>query len=256
MNCWEVAEAVIAIAAVLSGEKRWTVVCADNEDVFPLLADRSVGHIITDPPYDERTHTRARSLKDGGSDIPIDFAHLTDYAFVSEMLRISQRWVLAFCALEMLGEYQKAAPLDAWARAGIWIRTDGTPQISGDRPGQGAEGIAILHRADFKKRWNEGGKRGVWTCGVERVERFCPTPKPIKLMMELVEDFTDRDEVILDPFCCSATTGLAALRLGRRFIGVEVDPSSAAGASARLRAEAQGLSLHDVRRGQRSLFGG
>lgn len=241
------------IQAVLSGEKRWAVVHAENGPILTALQVGAVDHTICDPPYNERTHTRARSLKDGGSDIPINFAHLTDFSFVGDLLRVSKRWVVAFCALEDLGRYQDAAG-DRWVRAGTWDRPDGTPQLSADRPAQAAEGIAIMH-AKAKLQWNSGGKRGMWRCGVERDERYHPTPKPVSLMMELLSDFTNPGDLILDPFCGGASTGVAALRLGRRFIGIDRDPIHAATAHARLTAESKGLTLRDFRVGQQSLFG-
>lgn len=243
------------IEAVLSGERRFCVIHGDNADILPGLPDKSVAHTICDPPYNERTHSRARSLKDGGSDIPINFAALSDFGFVSDLLRVSRRWVVAFCAVEQLGDYAEAAP-DAWVRAGIWHRTDGTPQLSADRPAQAAEGIAILHDPAERKRWNAGGHRGFWQHGVERIERFHPTPKPVPLMLELVAQFTDPDDLILDPFCGSGTTGIAALRLGRRFIGIDRDPTYAKTARERLEAETNGLSLRDARAGQLPMFGG
>ena len=75
------------------------------------------------------------------------------------------------------------------------------------------------------------------------------------LMLELVELFTDPGDLVLDPFAGSGTTGVACLRLGRRFIGIERDAKYAAVARERLVAESQGLSLRDARAGQQSLFG-
>lgn len=74
-------------------------------------------------------------------------------------------------------------------------------------------------------------------------------------MLELVSLFTDPGEIVLDAFAGSGTTGVACLRLGRRFIGIEKDPKYAAVARERLRAESQGLSLRDARAGQLPMFG-
>ena len=52
-----------------------------------------------------------------------------------------------------------------------------------------------------------------------------PSPKPLVYMHKLVERVTEPGEVILDPFMGAGTTGVAALRLGRRFVGIEIDPS-------------------------------
>jgi len=196
------------------------------------LPDKSVDVVITDPPYDARTHERARSLKDGGSDIPIDFAPLSGMEHVAACLRVSRRWVIAFCSMEQLGVYRDASGDETWIRSAVWVRTNGTPQISGDRPGQGAEGIAIMH-PEGKKRWNGGGERGAWI-GQREADSVHPTQKPIWLMEKIVALFTDPGELVLDPFAGSGTTGVAAIRLGRRFLGWERDPKYHAAASKRL----------------------
>lgn len=86
-------------------------------------------------------------------------------------------------------------------------------------------------------------------------EHVHPTQKPIALMLELVSLFTDPDETILDPFTGSGTTGVACLRLGRKFIGIEKDPTYFALACERLRAEEQGSTLQAARAGQLPLLG-
>ena len=48
-----------------------------------------------------------------------------------------------------------------------------------------------------------------------------PTPKPIALMAYLSKIYCPVDRLVLDPFCGSASTGLAALKEGRRFLGIE-----------------------------------
>ena len=168
---------------MLAGTDRWCVVNADWTQL--ALPKQEFDHAITDPPYDARTHSRARSLKGGGSDIDIDidFDVLDVGVAAPAMLQLAKRWFLAFCSLEMLGSYREALG-DAHLRSGIWDRPDGTPQISGDRPGQAAEGISVAH-GPTQKRWNRGGKRGMWRCGVERQDRSGhPTQKPLGLMLE------------------------------------------------------------------------
>jgi DNA modification methylase len=59
--------------------------------------------------------------------------------------------------------------------------------------------------------------------GPERDGRH-PTEKPRRLMAEIIADFTKPEQTILDPFMGSGTTGVAAVQLGRNFIGIEQSP--------------------------------
>ena len=124
--------------------------------------------------------------------------------------------------------------------------------------------ITIAHPKG-RKRWNGGGKPGVWTHAVvqnrsgHRGDRLHTAQKPIELMLGLVADFTDPGDTILDCYAGSGTTGVAAVRLGRHFVGVEQKgPGSkedyVAIARERLAAEASGNTLMGARAGQRTMF--
>lgn len=59
---------------------------------------------------------------------------------------------------------------------------------------------------------------------VTKEGNFHPTQKPLDLMKALVEMTTSGGHIVLDPFCGSGTTLLAAKELGRTFLGIEIDP--------------------------------
>ena len=50
-----------------------------------------------------------------------------------------------------------------------------------------------------------------------------PTQKPLKVLKKLIELGTNEGSLVLDPFAGVGSTGVAALELGRRFIGIEMD---------------------------------
>jgi len=194
-----------------------TLYLADAFDIMPTLGE--VDSIITDPPYDARTHANARSLRGRRVVSTIDFDSFTEERFIEfcrNAVTQAKRWVVMSCAWRHAAELERAGvPL---VRFGIWHKPNGAPQFTGDRPGVGWEAIAILHR-EGKKHWNGGGHHAVWVCNIEQGEH--PTQKPLKLLLDWVAKFTDEGETVLDPFMGSGTTGVACIKLGRKFIGIE-----------------------------------
>ena len=63
-----------------------------------------------------------------------------------------------------------------------------------------------------------------------------PTQKPESLLYRVIMSSTNVDDVVLDPFFGTGTTGALAKKLGRRFIGIERDPDYAAAAASRIAA--------------------
>ena len=51
-----------------------------------------------------------------------------------------------------------------------------------------------------------------------------PTQKPLDLLRRIIRASTNEGDLILDPFMGSGTTGVAAVELGRRFVGIELEP--------------------------------
>jgi site-specific DNA-methyltransferase (adenine-specific)/modification methylase len=73
--------------------------------------------------------------------------------------------------------------------------------------------------------------------GNERVkDPVHPTQKPLRVLRRLVELASSPGDVVLDPFMGVGSTGVAALELGRRFVGIELEPAYVDAARRRLDA--------------------
>ena len=70
--------------------------------------------------------------------------------------------------------------------------------------------------------------RSVWSIGTpapkEKIFGKHPTQKPLELLERIILASTKENDLILDPFMGSGTTGVAAMKLGRQFIGIEKKP--------------------------------
>lgn len=215
--------------------------------------------IIADAPYDETTHEGGRANSaDGPVDRELTFDPVTPDDIALPLVTKARRWVVVFCAVEQLGDYKRAAG-DAYIRGGAWVKTNPTPQISGDRPAAWGEGLAIMHRTlDMGRKghmhWNGGGYPARYYHSTARADRHHETAKPLGLMLQLVEHYSDPGELVWDPYGGSMTTGVACLQTGRRFLGHEMQEGYAEVGAERLHATEQGLTLEDYRAGQQPLF--
>ena len=208
-----------------------TLYLGDCLTVLPTLA--AVDSVITDPPYEAIMHKAKASASrrirsDGGPDIkPLDFDCIDDIrADIANLIAgMCDGWSLIFCAPEGVGRWADAinASDAKYKRACIWVKPDSTPQLNGQGPAMGYENIIASWCGTGHSRWNAGGKRGVYTHLTNSRDRHGthPTEKPVRLMKELIADFTNQGDLIADPFMGSGTTGVACAQMGRKFIGIE-----------------------------------
>ncbi len=245
------------------GGSGWRMFLGDAAEVAPTLVD--VDHVITDPPYGFGSY---RTDKDGGlvarALAAVKYSRALAVFGYPEVLvgwcmqlgRVPDEWVTWWPT--------NAAPKAGGRSSGLPRQTEHVA-IWGETPGA-AELVHPRSFASIRKPQNaslgpDARLGDVWTdpspgIGFNAAHRLHPNEKPVSLLMKLVTLVSRRDELVVDPFAGSGSTGVAALRLGRRFIGVEVDPDHFALACERLRAEEQGSTLAAARAGQLSLMGG
>lgn len=287
------------IVDVVEGRRQWAVLTARWQSVLlaePLVREHSMGrlhcdrpfevpalvadHVITDPPYSERVHSKSRAgaqkepLKDGNGRMSrcafkrerdFHFAHITQNEreqmadWIEDHCR---RWTLIYTDIESARDWSGAFTRFEYVRTLAMIKVGGTPQFTGDRPGVGFEGIVVMHPRG-RKRWNGGGKVGVYRAltvidrGGQKLVNNARTneaQKDLAHMCEIVADFTSPGDLVVDLTCGSGTTGVACVRLGRRFIGFEMRSEQAMAARERLVAEENVTTPKAVRAGQESLF--
>jgi site-specific DNA-methyltransferase (adenine-specific) len=249
---------------------------ADSTDLS-FLAERSVHLVVTSPPYnlgkdygaarDDATYfdyldwverwcaELYRVLEPGGRfclNIPLDINLSFDrggkrttskqpvLADFTERLVRRQGWVYNTTILWLEGNISRRTAWGSWLSASDpWVNT-------------AAEVILVLSR-DQRKRAGRGKTADVtreefmdWTLGMwqfngqSTLRHGHPAPFPEELPYRLIKLFSFREDVILDPFLGSGTTCRVARDLGRRSVGVEINPAYCEVAAQRCRAAAGG----------------
>ena len=209
-----------------------TLYLGDCREILPTLG--KVDAVETDPPFEQECHAAvlrtAASIKTGVPAL-LDFGQITDElrAFLPTWAADNcNGWLIAFCQVEGVAAWRDAMEAAGlkYKRGMAWVKPDSSPQFNGQGPAQGFECMASAWCGSGHSRWNGGGKRGVFTALTNQPDRHGEhqTEKPIPLMRELVSLFTEHDSTILDPFMGSGTTGVACVKLGRKFIGIEIEP--------------------------------
>ena len=118
-----------------------------------------------------------------------------------------------------------------------WFQPDGwRPQteIIWDRAGGMMFNARMFVRFDERILWFTASDKWKWNqdcVGLGTIWRIAraqnkehPVAYPVELPTNCIVAATDAFDTVLDPFCGSGTTGVAAVKLGRRFIGIEIEP--------------------------------
>jgi len=198
-----------------------TLYQGDCREILPLLP--KVDAVVTDPPYGIAYVTERRYVSDAPAMLQgDDFAPLeTVKPMVST---IKSGGAIYLCTRLDVAEQWRVALAEAGAENKTAIVWDKTNHTAGDLDGDyGAQTELILFAHKGRHLLRGGRDVNLW-----RVPRPVfgdhPTPKPVDLMGRAIRNSTDPAGLVLDPFMGSGTTGVACVKLGRKFIGIEIEP--------------------------------
>ena len=192
---------------------RWRVHAADIEDGLPMIDDESVDWVITDPPYPQQylplyaalSRVCARVLKPGGAVIV-----MVGQTYLPEVLRrltehLQYYWIMSYLTPGQSPNLMHRKVNTQWKPL-IWLTKDGYTGPT----------VSDVFRSDANdKRFHHWGQSESGMAGI-------------------VDRFSKPGDLILDPFMGAGTTGVVAVEMHRRFVGVDLDPSSVATAKSRL----------------------
>ena len=191
---------------------RARLACGDCRDILPTLG--KVDLLCTDPPYGikaDATMAKGSGFKGGGMLAAKSHYEATDWDSapvdddLMQIVRASARWQIIFG-----GNYYDCPPASCWL---VWDK-----EVNG-------------HFADCELAWTNLPKavrriRHMWNGMLRKgqEERHGhPTQKPLEVMKWCI-GHAPQSDTILDPFMGSGTTGVAAVQMGRDFIGIEREP--------------------------------
>ena len=227
------------------------------------MPDKSVDAVITDPPYssggmvrgDRNTATNQKYQHSDTKDKKLNFSGDTRdqrswimwcSLWLQEAKRITRPGgvVIAFSDWRQLPSLTDAVQCGGWVWRGIAVWNKGTaiPQPN-----------SFLSQSEYVV-WGTNGPRdidykgGAYLPGVysetsvrgDKKEHL--TEKPVSVMRWLL-GITKEENTIFDPFMGSGTTGVAAVQLGRNFIGCEIDPDYFAIAERRIKQAQEARQL-------------
>lgn len=205
-----------------------TLYLGDCREILPSLTD--VAAVVTDPPY--------RVTSGGFGDLEGGFGGWIKDSY-------DNKGAIVACDLEW-ADWLQLIPATLRDDAHVYVfSNDRNLQVA--RQAAEAAGL-VFHRlliwdkrAALPNRWyqqtcefvlfmrkgrafkiNDPSSKSLYSI-FQRDESDHPTEKPVELCQHYIENSTMRGDVVLDPFTGSGTTGVAALRAGRRFVGCELD---------------------------------
>lgn len=210
----------------MTGPFTSNVIHGDCIQAMRGLQSRSVDFILTDPPY--LVNYRDRS----GRGIMNDADENWLAPAFAQMFRVLKQH--SFC-VSFYGWGKVDSFMAAWRAAGF--RPVGHI-VFRKRYASGARFLQYRHEQAYllAKGWPPAPARPPpdvieWTYTGNRLH---PTQKSIAVLKPLIEAFTSPGAIVLDPFCGSGSTLVAARDLGRNFIGIELDQHHHATACRRL----------------------
>lgn len=203
-----------------------------------IAAGVKVDHIITDPPYNISKDNNFGTMKNPRAGVDFgnwDRGKFDLYSWVPEYAKLLNKngSMIIFCSYRFISYIIDALESEETGMVVkdilVWQKSNPMPRNINRRYVQDMEFAiwAVKKSAKwvFNKPDDKPYLRAMFTTslvsGSEKLGH--PTQKSLRLMEDIVLIHTNPDELILDPFMGSGSTGEAALKSGRRFMGIEFE---------------------------------
>lgn len=211
----------------------------DSKEIIKRIPDNSIDFILTDPPYNLGQHSTGNIPLPGRSAMNNDVADwdMIDFnpeEWADEFIRILKPTgnLFIFTSYNQLGRWYNCLDhrFDT-SNFMIWHKTNPAPKIF--KAGFLNSCEMIFTCWNKKHTWNFISQTEMHNF-IEspicmRPERLAepkhPAQKPVSILKKMIEIASNEGDIIFDPFMGVGSTGVAALSLGRRFIGVELEES-------------------------------
>jgi site-specific DNA-methyltransferase (adenine-specific) len=203
-----------------------TIINADCLKALPMLQDRSIDFILTDPPYITRYKSR------DGRTVPNDDNDTWLKPAFAEMYRVlaNDRFCVSFYGWPMADRFMQAYRAAGFRVVGH-LMFPKTYASSTCFLRYQHESAHLLAKGNPSAPQKPIGDVIPWEYTGNKLH---PTQKPISALLPLVETFSAPGDTVLDPFSGSGSSLVAAKTLGRSYIGMELDANYHAIARKRL----------------------
>lgn len=216
---------------------RKCVINADSRDIIKRIPDNSIDLILTDPPYNLAPHSTGNIPLPGRSAMNNDIAAWDRIDFnpeewAEDFIRILKPTgnLFIFTSYNQLGRWYNCLDhrFDT-SNFMVWHKTNPAPKIF--KAGFLNSCELIFTCWNKKHTWNFISQAEMHNfiqspicMAPERLQNpKHPAQKPITILKKIIEIASNSKDIIFDPFMGVGSTGVAALDLGRRFIGIELD---------------------------------
>lgn len=225
----------------------------NNLDTLSDIPDNSIDLILTDPPYNISRNNNFESLNRAGIDFGDWDKNADLLTWIDEIPRIVRNGssIIIFNDWRNLGDIAERLEKNGFVVKDIirWEKTNPMPRNRDRRYIVDYEfaiwAVEKHNKWIFNRQSNKYDRsefRVPITGKAEKMLGSHPTQKPIKLMEELLLRHSNENDIVLDPFMGSGSTGVACQNLNRDFIGIELDETYFKIAENRIR-EAQTLVI-------------
>lgn len=239
-------------------EKYINQIFTHSSEQMPELPDNSVHLMVTSPPYNvskdydenlslneylallERVLTETKRVLVDGGRVCVNIANVGRKPYIPLTMYVNQ--IMLDLGFLMRGEII----WDKSASSGVSMAWGSYKSASNPVLRDTHEYILVFSKGDFKRE-KKGKKdsickenfiqwsKSIWHFNAVSARKIGhPAPFPVELPKRLIEFYSFENDIILDPFMGSGTSAVAALQLGRKFVGYEINADYVSLANKRL----------------------